>query len=161
MSWPPRADEVFKCLWRMFRECTQCNYLPVGICESTCLKLDTRKEVQELWGESGICVPVGSVIQSDSMELEDVNAIAFTVLRFPGHCGLSVFANLQTSPDDINWDTCNYAGFTNTWFCTDPGLTGQCTLPITVGPKYIRAEIENESMNDITIRAWLTLTKTC
>jgi len=153
MPWPPRSDEVFKCLWRMFKECSECDRIPVG--------LDTQKEVHNLWGESGISVPIGGVIQSGSVELEDVSELAFTVQRFAGHCGLSVYANLQTSPDDINWDTCNYAGFTNIWFCKDLGLSAQCTLPITTGPKYIRAEIENESMNDITIRAWLTLTKTC
>lgn len=169
MSWPPRADEVFKCLWRIFKQCTECNYIPVGTPDSTplpvnvdnCVKLDTRKEILQLWGESGVYVPAYGKIQSDSVELEDVSEITFTVQRFAGHCGLSVFANLQTSPNDINFDTCGYAGFTNLVFTNLAGITGQCTLPITIGPKYIRAEIENESLNDIIIRAWITLTKTC
>ena len=34
-GWPPRADDVYKCLYEMLSQCTQCNYIPVGICEST------------------------------------------------------------------------------------------------------------------------------
>lgn len=169
-GWPPRADDVYKCLYKILSQCTQCNWLPVAICESICLKLDTRKEVTQLWGSPGIgesanhlgiCIMAGTSISSSPIEMEDVSEIAFTMQRFAGHCGLLVTAYLESSPDGMNWDSCGYAGFTNVIFGAGIAQIGQCTLPITTGPKYMRAEIENESMNDITIRAWLTLTKTC
>jgi len=34
-GWPPRADDVFKCLYEILSECTQCSYIPAGICQST------------------------------------------------------------------------------------------------------------------------------
>ena len=186
-QWPPRADDVFQCLYRMIVEGADCQYVPVSIqnaspmpvavCQSICLSLNTYKENTLLFGSQGLtdgisylglCVLTGTIIWSDSVELEDVKEIAFTVQRAAGHCGLSVIASLETSPDDINWDTCSYAGFTNCAFGNIPagytptGLTAaQCTLPVTTGPKYMRGRIENESYSDIIIRSWLVLTKTC
>lgn len=29
--WPPRADDVFKCLYEMFSGCTPCNSVPVAV----------------------------------------------------------------------------------------------------------------------------------
>lgn len=29
-SWPPRSDEVFKCLWEALKRAPQCDLLPVG-----------------------------------------------------------------------------------------------------------------------------------
>jgi len=34
-TWPPRADDVYKCLYDIFTQCTQCDYIPVAICGST------------------------------------------------------------------------------------------------------------------------------
>lgn len=34
-TWPPRADDVFKCLYDILLQCTQCEYIPVGIHSST------------------------------------------------------------------------------------------------------------------------------
>jgi len=185
--WPPNLDDVVRCLYQMLQNAESCDSLPVSIqntdpiptaiCQSICLHLDTYKENYLLFGSQGLtdgisylglCVLAGTIVWSDPVELEDTKEIAFTVQRAAGHCGLSVMVSLETSPDNINWDSCAYAGFTNCAFDNIPagytplGLTAsQCTLPITTGPKYIRGRIENESYTDIIIRSWLVLTKTC
>jgi len=186
-QWQPNSDDVIRCLYQMMLNAESCDSfpvsiqnaspMPVAVCQSICLSLNTYKENTLLFGSQGLtdgisylglCVLTGTIIWSDSVELEDVKEIAFTVQRAAGHCGLSVIASLETSPDDINWDTCSYAGFTNCAFGNIPagytptGLTAaQCTLPVTTGPKYMRGRIENESYSDIIIRSWLVLTKTC
>ena len=186
-QWQPNSDDVFRCLYQMMQQATSCSSfpvsiqntspMPIAICQSICFSLDTYKENHLLFGSQGLtdgisylglCVLTGTIVWSDSVELEDVKEIAFTVQRAVGHCGLSVIASLETSPDDINWDSCAYAGFTNCAFSTisagytPTGLTDmQCTLPVTTGPKYMRGRIENDSYSDIIIRSWLVLTKTC
>jgi len=175
--WPPNLDDIVRCIHRMLGNSESCDSFPVSvqnaspmptaICQSICLHLDTHKENYLLFNSLGLCVLAGTIVWSDPVELEDVKEIAFTVQRNAGHCGLSVIASLETSPDNINWDTLAYAGFTNCVFddlvgYIPTGLTpAQATLPITTGPKYIRGRIENESYTDIIIRSWLVLTKTC
>lgn len=44
-TWPPRADDVFKCLYNIFSQCTQCNWLPVGICQSTLVNRATTPSI--------------------------------------------------------------------------------------------------------------------
>jgi len=163
----------------MLQQAQACDSLPVSIQNTSPMPMAicTHKESHLLFGSQGLtdgisylglCVLAGLTVWSGSVELEDVKEIAFTVQRMAGHCGLSVIASLQTSPDSFNWDTCSYAGFTNCAFDNIPagytptGLTAsQCTLPITTGPKYMRGRVENLSYSDIAIRAWLVLTKTC
>ncbi|GAG89264.1 unnamed protein product, partial [marine sediment metagenome] len=156
--WPPNLDDIVRCIHRILGNSEACDSFPVSIqntdpiptaiCQSICLHLDTYKENHLLFGSQGLtdgisylglCVPVGAVAWSDPVELEDVKEIAFTVQRIAGHCGLSVIASLETSPDNINWDSLAYAGFTNCVFGIPAGLTdAQATLPITTGPKYMR-----------------------
>lgn len=185
--WPPNVDDVVRCLHQMLQNSESCdsfpvsiqntNPMPIAVCQSICLSLDTYKENTLLFGSQGLtdgisylglCILAGLTVWSNSVELEDVKDIALTVQRAAGHCGLSVIASLETSPDNINWDTLAYAGFTNCVFGNIPagftptGLTmAQATLPITVGPVYMRGRIENLSYSDIIIRAWLVVTKTC
>lgn len=176
--WQPNSDDVFRCLYQMLQDAEACDSFPVSVKNTSpiSIKIDTYKENHLLFGSQGLtdgisylglCVLAGLTVWSGSIELEDVKEIAFTVQRSAGHCGLSVIASLQTSPDNINWDSCSYAGFTNCVFDNIPagytptGLTAsQCTLPVTTGPKYMRARIENLSYSDIIIRSWLVLTKT-
>ena len=186
-QWQPNSDDVFRCLYQMMQNAESCasfpvsiqnaNPMPVAVCQSICLSLDTYKENHVLFGSQGLtdgisylglCVLTGTIVWSDSVQLEDVKEIAFTVQRAAGHCGLSVIASLETSPDNINWDSYSYAGFTNCAFGNTPagytptGLTAaQATLPVTTGPVYMRGRIENDSFSDVIIRSWLVLTKTC
>jgi len=163
--WPPNLDDIVRCIHRILGNSEACDSFPVSV--QNALSLDTYKENYLLFNSLGLCVLAGTIVWSDPVELEDVKEIAFTVQRNAGHCGLSVIASLETSPDNINWDSLAYAGFTNCVFddlvgYIPTGLTpAQATLPITTGPKYIRGRIENESYTDITIKSWLVLTKTC
>lgn len=156
--WPPNLDDIVRCIHQILGNSEACDSFPVSI--------NTYKENYLLFDSLGLYVPAGTIVWSDPVELEDVKEIAFTVQRNAGHCGLSVIASLETSPDNINWDSLAYAGFTNCVFddlvgYIPTGLTpAQATLPITTGPKYIRGRIENESYTDIVIKAWLVLTKT-
>lgn len=177
--WPPNLDDIVRCIHRILGDSKACDSFPVSVQNDDPIltRIDTYKESHLLFGSQGLtdgisylglCVLAGLTVWSGSVELEDAKEIAFTVQRMAGHCGLSVIASLQTSPDSFNWDTCSYAGFTNCAFDNIPagftptGLTAsQCTLPITTGPKYMRGRIENLSYSDIAIRAWLVLTKTC
>lgn len=96
-TWPPRADDVFQCLYRMLVEGTNCQHIPVSI--------NTYKENYLFFGSQGLtdgisylglCVLAGLTVWSNPVELEDVKEIAFTVQRAAGHCGLSVIASLET-----------------------------------------------------------------
>ncbi len=178
-QWPANWDDVVRCWYQMMQNALSCNSLPVtmqntspmpiAVCQSICLSLNTWKNVEAVFA-AGLCVVAGDTVWSDAVEMEDVNDIAFTVQRGAGHCGMSVTASIETSPDSSNWDTMAYAGFTNLVFagpCAMAGITpvsgftSQATMPITTGPVYMRARIANASMNDVIVRAWLTLTNTC
>ncbi|GAH46875.1 unnamed protein product, partial [marine sediment metagenome] len=98
-SWQPNSDDVFRCLYRMMQNAESCDSfpvliqntdpMPVALCQSICLHLDTYKENYLLFNSLGLCVLTGTTVWSDPVELEDVKEIAFTVQRNAGHCGLS------------------------------------------------------------------------
>jgi len=90
-TWPPRQDDVMKCLYEMFTQGTQCNWLPVAICSSTLVNKATVPSIYNV-GMSDANVEYSQALPIDAkkflMHTED--GTEFRVAFETGHvAGLS------------------------------------------------------------------------
>jgi len=45
-GWPPRADDVYKCLYDILSQCTQCDYIPIGVAPGSTLPVGICASIQ-------------------------------------------------------------------------------------------------------------------
>ena len=58
-QWPPRADDVYKCLYEILTQCTQCEYIPVGVPTGSMLPVGICDSVNLPVEEQNLPLPVG------------------------------------------------------------------------------------------------------
>jgi len=65
-TWPPRADDVYKCLYDILTQCTQCAYIPIGVVPGSTLPVGICESMTLPVEEQNLPLPVGIC---DSVEI--------------------------------------------------------------------------------------------